>query len=410
MGDLLSRVEQKQIEGLSPSMPHQQGRLFKTGSNVIFQESSVQPLPGELLLVPKLSSLPVLGLCEHLRTNGVKQLYWGNEDALYNWNPTDGTVSRGSGYTGISDQTTTARVSHWSFAPWGDWMIATNGVDDVQIDKNGGLNFGNLTGVTFTWAQIVKKYGPYLIAFNTSNNGRYAEWSDEEDPESWTIGSASAAGFLPINDLESDIVAVAELGRIFAMYGTDSAHAFALVGGDEIFAARKLLTGIGAVGKHAVCSVGTANYGFGPRGLWVTDGSSHKYIDDPEIHDLIYGDINLDQISKAVVWYDKLFDQVVFWWTTADAEANNKAVAYNRRSDNWSVWDFGRSAAAESSIFKYGITADEKGNVYGQSVLDAPSGTQGSPVQHTATATLESGYGEGGYGEGGYGGSWTVDG
>lgn len=410
MSDVIARVEQKALEGISPSMPYTQGRLFKTGKNVIFEESSVQPIPGEILLVPKLANDPVLGISEHRKEDGTKQLYWGTPSKLYKWNSAGGTTQEGTGYTGIYTQTDTARVSHWSFAPFSNWIIATNGKDNAQIDKNAGAGFVALGGATFTWAQLVKKMGPYLLALNTSNGTKLIEWSDEDNPESWTPAAGSAAGNLPLRDLESDIVAAEWLGSMLAVYGTDSASGLSLVGGDLIFASRKLLRGIGAVGKHAVVAVGQLNYGFGQRSLWVTDGNEYKHLDNPEIHETVWEDMNQEQISKAVVWYDKLLDHVYFWWPQAGQANNSKAVIFNRRLSNWSILDFGRSAAAESSIFPYGITGSVNGDIFGQSVLNAPPGTQGTPVVCDPTANLVSGYGEGGYGEGGYGGEWTVDG
>lgn len=410
MSDVIARVEQRALEGISPSMPYTQGRLFKTGKNVIFEENSVQPIPGEILLVPKLATATVLGISEHRKENGTKQLYWGSAASLYKWNSADGTTEEGNGYTGSADQTDTARVSHWSMAPWGDWMIASNGKDAAQIDKNDTNGFVALGGTTFSWAQLVKKFGPYLLALNTSNGTKLIEWSDEDNPESFTIGAGSAAGQIALHDLESDIVAAEWLGPLLAVYGTDSVKGLELVGGDLIFRMRNLVRGIGAVGKHAVVSVGSMNYGFGQRSLWVMDGSEYRHLDNPEIHETVFEDINQEQISKAVVWYDKLLDHVYFWWPQAGQNDNSKAVIFNRRLNNWSILDFGRSAAAESSIFPYGITGSKNGDVFGQSVLNAPPGTQGTPVVCDPSANLVSGYGEGGYGEGGYGGEWSVDG
>lgn len=290
-------------------------------------------------------------------------------------------------------------------------MLATNGKDAPQIRTTAtGFRPTTASDRDFTTAEIFATLGDYALAINTSNGGKVVQWSDTDAPESYIESDLSNAGRMHIRELENNIIAAAALGPGYALYSSDSMSLLQHIGGDLIFTRRPLIPGLGVVGKHAVCSVGGQNYGMSYRGLWETDGNTFVHLDDPEIHDELFDNINLAQISKTVVWYDKLLNSVVFFVPSEGSDYNDRGIVFNRSSRLFTKFSFGRSFAIETGVFPFGITADEGGNVYAQSVIGAPSGTGSAPVVTTPTATVSAGYGTLGYGQLGFGGAWEGDG
>ena len=428
--------------GIWPSVPNDKAPMWVDGRNIIFKERSAQPIPGQFSLLNKLFTSPGVGVIEHV-ISGVPYLYWGHKDRLFRFKGDDFTVSDATltdkgvpgpavvqlTYAGIENQSSSARQTRWSFATFGTFVLATNGVDFPQKWKPAGPDFwpdGAADGVPEfdNWkvdatdgsipdrAEIVRELGPYVILFNTDDGQDISQWSDEDAIDIWLPTATNAAGQLPLRDMNGEILSVEKLGRGLGVYGRDQLLFFEFVGAPFYFGAREILTGIGAVGKDSVTVVGTDHYGFGPRGIWRTNGSAREYIDEP-VHDFVYQNLNLDQISKVVSWYDAS-QGVVFWsYPQANSLFNSISVGYHIATSNryeehvWGIYEFARSAATSGSIFDFIVTIDRLGTVYQQGVETAVGSPEGVPLQVPATMTLKLGYGEGQYGKFTYGGKDT---
>ena len=106
---------------------------------------------------PTFSSLgagPFRGLQQQKTLDDALHLFWGNTTNLFHSTGGAG-ASVGSGFTGQQDEGTQP-ATQWSMTPWGDWMVATNGVDNAQIYK--GASFAALgnAAAQFTTAEIVR--------------------------------------------------------------------------------------------------------------------------------------------------------------------------------------------------------------------------------------------------------------
>jgi hypothetical protein len=155
-------------------------------------------------------------------------LYTGTTEALYGWRgPGEDWVnlSRTAGYSGNVDQPAT----HWSMLEWGNWCLASNGQDMLQLFRHGQddrfKDLDDATGYNADdpplYAKIIKKLGPHVIAFNTDEGGDAYEWCDTDDLSVWIPSSINAAGGNIIRDFDSDIVACENLGERIAIYGVD---------------------------------------------------------------------------------------------------------------------------------------------------------------------------------------------
>ena len=397
----LSRIEQQHIMvGLQPSLPSRTGTLWKRGQNVVFKEQSVQPALGHL---------PIVGgtgrKVTHLQSNRINNeptLFWGDSVGLYRWTKEDGVTQVGGGYTGDD-------CDQWQIVNWGNFVVATNGVDPVQqYDPATGV-FVPLLGTTFPTADILVRRNPFLIAMNLGG-GTFGDtsiaWSDADDINTWFGTPANLAGDFFVRNMESEIIAALPLGDDIYFYGTDSIHRMVFRGAPDVFGFERLIEGVGPTGKHAVTEVGRAHYGISKQGIFVTNGFEYEYIDKPVIHDYIYDSINCDPKVQSgfVAWNDEFEEHVVFFYADETSDCNNKAVAYNYRDQNWTIWNIERSAAENVSVFEHGITADSFGNIYFQQVNPITDTANAQPVRICSTIEIDFGYGQQLFGSTGYGG------
>ena len=400
----LARIDAEHImAGLQPSLPNRTSTLWNKGQNIIFHEQSIQPALGHV---------PIIGgtgrRITHLQSNRidtVPTLFWGDRVGLYSWSERAGVAVRGGPYTGDD-------CDQWQIVNWGRQVVATNGVDPVQVfDPALGI-FIPLTGTTFSSADILVRRNPFLIAMNLSSSGpedfgdTSIAWSDADNINSWLSTPGNLAGDFFVRDMESEIVAGLPLGDDIVFYGTDSMHRLVFRGAPNVFGVERLLEGVGPVGKHAVTEVRRMHYGFSKKGIFATNGFEYEFIDKPVIHDYIYNNINCDPKVQSgfVAWNDENEEHVVFFYADETSETNNKCVAFNYRDNNWTIWNIDRTAAENVSVFNDGITADHYGNIFFQAVSPVTDTANAAPFRICSEIKISADYGDTLYGATGYGG------
>lgn len=398
MAELLGRIDQQQIaSGIFPDEPGAAAPLWIDGQNITFLENYVRPFFGGAIIGDTLEGYPVTDF-SMVRRSSVPTGYVAASKHLFSFtDPSTMGVPTpvGGPYTASGN---------WVLAPWGDWMLATNNLDHVQVDK--GVGFVDLdTDGVFTTAKIMLNVDPYAFAFNTSaasGRGNDILWSTNDDPETWTPAATNLAGDTQIRDIISEITCAKMLGDRAIVYNQDDQYILSFIGPPFIWGLSNGVLEIGAVGPHAVTAVGNVHYGFGKRGLWVSDAVTHRYFDPPAVRDYIYSDINLSATDLVCVAHFKQEFSVGFFWPSASSSYPDKGVFFNYRTNTFCPAGFGLTAVQSASQWNFDIGGDKNGVLFqlglDSAAMQVPTfGWGGTPVN----ASHPSGYG---WGEGGWGG------
>lgn len=404
MTRLIGKVEDELGTGLFPSYPGRKPLFWSDGRNVTFDSGLIKAALGQFVLASIGAAAPILGV-KVVNVNGVPTVYFGISYYLYKYTEAGGIVNISPGlYIGDDNP--------WVFAVWGEWIAATNNVDPVQLYKNTG-NFADLSGPSFTRAKLIEANDTHVFAFNTSNGANFVEWCDLDDIEDWTATSTNEAGNLPVRNLDSEIIAVKKLGDKIIFYTYNEMFAINYVGRPFIYGIEFLLEGFGPVGPKAVASVGKIHYGLGRSGLWVTDGVSFQYIDEPAVFDFIYqrDDTKIDpeKINQAVVWHDKMQNMVMFSYPRKEGPGyNDIQIGFNYKDQTkpWTIFNYGRTSVDDGGVFPFAVAGDSFGTIYQQSVTNtAPSaGTLPIVSLDGIEEYITIGVGIGGVGQTGVGG------
>lgn len=281
-----------------------------------------------------------IGLQQHRLQAGKRAVFIGSHTKLWR---TDGTtqpqdVSRPGGYSVMTDAIWPNLSTRWVMVPHGDWMIATNGREPVQIWK-GGPKFGDLGGTTglFTSAQIVSKLGPHYLYINTSNDPREVRWSADGNPEALDPYVYVNAGRLLLSELSSAAITAIPLGRGLAVYGRSEMQMLNYIGSwGAIGASTTALVGVGAVGKYSVVPVGSLNYGFQKSGIFKTDGVSFQTVTDPALGSWLERNVNWEQGSKIAGRFNPGTHKVTWAFPTANSAENNRNIVYDINTGTFS--------------------------------------------------------------------------
>lgn len=356
--------------GICPDLHPDQDYFWEDARNVVIASKGVRKMAGWRKLGTAINSYPLRGMEAALDLSGNKYLFFGDWQKLFRWNGASITnVTRVSGnYTGFQDAGGVHTASAWSMVNWGAWIIATNGVDPIQIYRIGSdSNFIGLNSLGDfdcpARAEILVKAGQHIVAFNTDEGATAYEWSDEDDPTTWIPSASNGAGGNVIRDFDSPIRAACKLGDRTAIYGDNQLALMTYLGTPLYFGVNKALQGIGAFGKNSVVSVDRRNYGFGKQGFFVTDGAQSKPIDEGRIRDLVLDEVNLEQISKVNAVHKARTGEVIWYYPTGTNLEPTKAAVYNYLRDGWTFLDHGKTCSIPARIYDVPYSGNSSGEL-----------------------------------------------
>ncbi|MGI0024996.1 MAG: hypothetical protein ACREA4_07620, partial [Nitrososphaera sp.] len=283
----------------------------------------------------------------------------------------------GTNLSGLVDETSGTPASQWSIVNWGNWFVGTNGVARPQLytgSSNVEATTGGVLSTDDAWAtasqnsraEIIYRYQPHLLAFNTARGYNHFCWCHTDDIEQWSANAGNTAGSITVRDMDSPMRAAAPLGDRIAVYTDNSLYIVTYLGSPFYFGIQPAVTGIGAVSKGAVTSLGRQNYGLSKDGFWTTDGVTYVYIDEPDLRSWFSARVNTRNYSKVVSWHDRENHQVVWYYSTASNTENNEGVGYDYINQCWSIYDYGRASAIERKVFRFPLSGSTAGRVFRQ--------------------------------------------
>lgn len=344
--------------GIFPSLAPNQTALWRTAENVLFVDGAAEKSPGVVQL--HAVGAPIVALSQAF-VEGEQRAYFAKADTVYKWNAVDGETILKTGFTG----------SRWSMIPWGTWLLAVNGIEDAQIYKNGGaLTMANWAGVpdAAKKATIVRKLALRPILFK----GQIAYWPRVTDIEYWTTPDPTGnAGNLQFRDLDSDVVAVEPFGEQLAVYTQNKMGLFSPVGGTFVYGFKMRLEGIGAIALNAVVPVGAKHYGMSRDGIWVSDGSSFQYLDQPAVNRYLDGkdpdtqvpypwSMDPDLTASVAGLHVKDKGMVQWFYDSNEVVASlpvRRGVGYNYAKGTWHALKMPVTAVAAQEAFAKPLVA-----------------------------------------------------
>lgn len=358
--------------GINPDLHPDNQVIWEDSRNVTITAAGVKKMAGWKKTHANSRSDPVRGM-EQVLSGKDKLLFWGSYNRLFRLlGDIETDVSRGGLYNGQINAAGTTDATSWSMVEWGNWLVASNGIDPIQLyrhnvdsrfrDLNDGAGYNADDPPAF--AEVLAKLGPHVIAFNTDEGGNAYEWCDKDDLSVWIPTSANAAGGNILRDFDSPIVAAKRLGDRLAIYGNDRMAIMSYLGTPFYFGAKFALKQIGAISKHSIVEDGRKNYGFGRRGFFVTDGATYTYIDDGRIRDTVFSEINWEQASKVCAFHKEARGEIIWYYPTGTNLEPNKGVVFNKLRNEWHFLDHGRTSGLELRIFDTPFTADSSGVIY----------------------------------------------
>lgn len=322
--------------GLWPDRHVSQTPLWEQADNVQFTGGKVQRrVPNSAIPVGALTG-PVSGVGQMQAANGVRWIWFSERGNIYRWfGPAAELI--GTSINFFENATSTQEPTLFDFTTWGNWEIVNAADNGARIFKPGSPNtFVPLAGGAPQDAVAYFKKRNQLVAVGHGVNKRLISFSDADDIETWVAAPDNLAGEVPLEELNTPTRAACHFGASIAVFGENQLFEFKWVGAPFYYGQNKLLEGIGATGKFAVCSDGRLLYGFSRNGAWKSDGLQYSYIDEVILRDYLQANVNWAQAAKAVCRKNDVTGCIEFSFPTGVSLVNSEGWAYDPRYGGWS--------------------------------------------------------------------------
>ncbi|MBA2689798.1 MAG: hypothetical protein H0U63_03240 [Burkholderiales bacterium] len=291
------------------------------------------------------------GLASEPLTSGVFATYAGTTTKLYKFNAstqlwTDVSRVAGGNYATPAD-------GFWSFAHFGNLLIATNGFDVVQfIDVTVGTNFAALAGSPPTAKHVTIVEDRVMLAGLTAAPSSIA-WSDINNATVWTpgVGLADQQAFSSGGNAQ----AVCSAARLVLQ--ERGMRAIIPTGDVTSFQFEEVASAKGALSARSVIAVGPLAFWLSEDGFYMGNSSEQRAISANRVTDYFFDKLLRERSYQVTGAADPLATRVYWSYPTQSTDYNDYIIGYDWSLDKWFEIKFTTYAMAITATA--GLTLEE---------------------------------------------------
>jgi hypothetical protein len=284
-------------------------------------------------------------------------------------------------------------LTGWGAGTWGSgtWGVGTSSVNSIRLwsQSNFGedLIFGSRGGGIYYWDAssgltvrgvllsslggasdvptkqnivMVSDVSRFVLAFGANEIGSATQnpmlirWSDQEDAANWTPAATNQAGSLILSH-GSEIVAAVQTRQEIVVFTDMSVYSLQYLGPPAVWGATLLADGISVIGPNAVAVASGVTYWMGVDKFYKYDGNVTTLRCD--LRQYVFSDINLSQSYQAFGGINEAFNEVWWFYCSANSTVVDKYVIYNYLEDIWYYGTMERSAWIGADVSDYPVAA-----------------------------------------------------
>ena len=277
-------------------------------------------------------------------------------------------VKEANDFVGWGDSSSTAAVTGsnirlWSQDNWGEDLVF-NVFDGTPYywEKSLGLgaratDLASLSGASdapvITRRIMISGTDRHVVCFGCNALGEsfqdllMVRWSDQENPADWTPTATNTAGSQRISS-GSEIVSAQKTRQEMLIWTDTSLHAMRFSGPPFTFGFSMLANNVSIIGPNAVTTVGDKVFWMDRENFYVYTG--RVQIIPCTLLRYVFDDINLEQSFKCFAASNKMFDEVFWFYPSADATEIDRYVKFNFTENTWDLGTLSRTAWVDYGI------------------------------------------------------------
>ena len=264
----------------------------------------------------------------------------------------------GGSFTSRKGSLTGGNTDYFTFTQFGNYIIASNGVDAPQYYLMGtSTNFANLSAIatagtvpTFRVSGVVRDF---LITGNQSSNQNRIQWSGINDIGVW---EGKQADFQDLPGSGGEIVHITS-GEIGYVFRQNQIIRMDYVGGATVFRLSVISPNRGAVYGRTVCQDNRRVFFYADDGFFEINGDNVTAIGAEKVNRFFDANVNKAYTDRICAAVDP-FNQLALWLYPSVNNTSNttgicdRILIYNYATKKWSL-----AEANASSIFSQFVGA-----------------------------------------------------
>jgi len=297
------------------------------------------------------------------------QISVGNNNASYGYGWGAGGWSRGAWGSGSATPVVLAQR---------DWFIQNFDNDMVANIRNGVIYYWKYSGGLTTRATplatttvsgvapsdvpavamqtLVSQNDKHLLAFGCTPYGGGASdpllirWATQDQPNVWTPLVTNSAGFLRVSRGSQIVCAIATRQEIL-VFTDGTVNSLQFVGTTDVFSLTELSDNVSILSPRSVVGVNNVVYWIGHDKFYAYSGRVETLPCSLRNH--VFSNLNYDQADQIISGTNEGWNEIWWFYPTADSNINNAYVIFNHLEKIWYYGTIDRTAWSDSSLRAY---------------------------------------------------------
>jgi hypothetical protein len=201
----------------------------------------------------------------------------------------------------------------------------------------------------------------FVIAFGCNDYGSATldpmliRWSSQDDIYNWTPDPTNQAGFIRISH-GSQIVTTVQTRQEIVIFTDSSVYSLQYLGPPFVWAPQLLGDNISIMSPNAAVIASGTVYWMGVDKFYMYDGRVQTL--NCDLRRFVFGDLNQEQALQVFSGTNEGFNEVWWFYCSADSTAIDKYVIYNYVERIWYYGTMNRTAWLDSGLQPYPIAAN----------------------------------------------------
>lgn len=270
------------------------------------------------------------------------------------------------------------------FAPRGGGLYYWDA--SAGVASNRGVNVTTLAGASDVPTKVnityVSDISRFVFCFGCTDlssvvlDPMLIRWSDQESVVDWTPSALNQAGSLRLSQ-GSEIVSVIQSRQELLVWTDAAMYSLQYLGAPESWGATLVGENISIAGQKSVSLASGITYWMGIDKFYKYDGRTQTMRCD--LRQYIFSDINTAQMEQVVCGTNEGFNEVWWFYCSANSVVLDRYVIYNYLEDIWYYGNMGRTAWLDSGLQAGPIAATYVNNLVSHEVGNDDN-LNGTPV------------------------------
>jgi len=239
---------------------------------------------------------------------------------------------------------------------------------------------------------VVSDTSRFIIVFGCNDYGSATldpmliRWSAQDDPYNWTPDPTNQAGFVRVSH-GSEIVAIVQTRQEVLVLTDSAVYSLQYLGPPYVWAPQLLGDNISIMSPNAAIIASGIVYWMGVDKFYSYDGRVQTL--NCDLRRFVFSDINQEQALQVFCGTNEGFNEVWWFYCSANSTAIDRYVIYNYLEKIWYYGTMERTAWLDSGLQPYPIAAKYNSSTLTGNLLNHETGLNDNT---TGTATAIDAY------------------